>query len=115
MFTFFNKNSVSRVVDAVFILYVFCDVPDSELHMRKKQRQSERLNNLMNKYKLTAEKEKKQQQQQQQQQQLIKNSNKPVRLPQDKYTFTPEDFKYENKHYKYIKYTRYNKVSGMLG
>jgi type II secretory pathway pseudopilin PulG len=94
--------------------------------MRKKQRQSERLNNLMNKYKLTAEKEKKQQQQQQlqlqqqqqqqQQQQLVKNnSNKPVRLPQDKYTFTPEDFKYENKHYKYIKYTRYNKVSGMLG
>jgi len=113
MFTFFNKNSVSRVFDAVFILYAFCNVPDSELHMRKKQRQSERLNSLMNKYKLTAEKEKKQQQQQQQ---LVKNnSNKLVRLPQDKYTFTPEDFKYENKHYKYIKYTRYNKVSGVLG
>jgi len=88
--------------------------------MRKKQRQSGRLKILVDKYKLTAEKEKKQQQlqqqQQQQQQQLVKNnSNKPVRLPQDKYTFTPEDFKYENKHYKYIKYTRYNKVSGMLG
>ncbi|XP_046392783.1 proteoglycan Cow isoform X2 [Ischnura elegans] len=27
----------------------------------------------------------------------------------DRYTFTPEDFKYENKHYKYIKYTKYNK------
>lgn len=66
----------------------------------------------MNKYKLTAEKEKKQQMQQQQQ--LVKNTgNKPVRMPQDKYTFTPEDFKYENKHYKYIKYTKYNKVSGI--
>lgn len=28
----------------------------------------------------------------------------------DVYTFTPQDFKYENKHYKYIKYTKYNKV-----
>lgn len=27
----------------------------------------------------------------------------------DRYMFTPEDFKYENKHYKYIKYTKYNK------
>jgi hypothetical protein len=78
--------------------------------MRKKQRQSERLNNFMNKYKLTVEKEKKQQQQQQQFSKT--NSNKPIRMPQDKYTFTPEDFKYENKHYKYIKYTKYNKVSG---
>ncbi|XP_077295665.1 proteoglycan Cow [Arctopsyche grandis] len=24
------------------------------------------------------------------------------------YSFTPEDFKYDNKHYKYIKYTKYN-------
>lgn len=89
----------------------FVDGPDGELHMRKKQRQSERFNSLMNKYKLTAEKEKKQQLQQQQ---LGKNnSNKPIRVPQDKYTFTPEDFKYENKHYKYIKYTKYNKVSGI--
>lgn len=28
----------------------------------------------------------------------------------DTYTYTPQDFKYENKHYKYIKYTKYNKV-----
>lgn len=91
----------------------FINGPDGELHMRKKQRQSEKLNSLMNKYKLTAEKEKKQQQQQQQQ--LSKNSgNKPIRVPQDKYTFTPEDFKYENKHYKYIKYTKYNKVSEIV-
>ncbi|CAG2059203.1 unnamed protein product [Timema podura] len=74
----------------------FCPCKESEMHLRKKQR----LTNLMNKYKLTADKEKKPQQQQQQQKQ---------RSPQDKYTFTPEDFKYENKHYKYIKYTKYNK------
>jgi hypothetical protein len=93
----------------VIALHPFVDDPDGDLHMRKKQRQSERLNSLMNKYKLTAEKEKKQQQLQQQQ--LGKNTNKPIRVPQDKYTFTPEDFKYENKHYKYIKYTKYNKVN----
>ena len=28
----------------------------------------------------------------------------------DKYSLTPEDFKYENKHYKYIKYTKNNDV-----
>lgn len=30
------------------------------------------------------------------------------------YSFTPEDFKYDNKHYKYIKYTKYNNVSVIL-
>lgn len=29
----------------------------------------------------------------------------------DKYTFTPQDFKYDNKHYKYIKYTKSTKVT----
>lgn len=24
--------------------------------------------------------------------------------------YTPQDLKYDNKHYKYIKYTKYNKV-----
>ncbi|XP_044315118.1 proteoglycan Cow isoform X3 [Drosophila rhopaloa] len=28
------------------------------------------------------------------------------------YTFTPEEIKYDNKHYKYLKYTAYKKVSG---
>lgn len=71
--------------------------------MRKKQRQQERLNSFMNKYKAT----------------LDKagtggsiNGGKPSQpnLRSDMYTFTPQDFKYENKHYKYIKYTKYNKV-----
>lgn len=29
------------------------------------------------------------------------------------YTFTPEEIKYDNKHYKYLKYTAYKKVSGL--
>lgn len=71
---------------------------ENEMHLRKKQRQSERLNSFMNKYRAT----------------LDKNGN-GGRLAQsptksDVYTFTPQDFKYENKHYKYIKYTKYNKV-----
>ncbi|KAK7790865.1 hypothetical protein R5R35_010733 [Gryllus longicercus] len=73
----------------------FCPCKDADVHLRKKQRQSERYNNIMNKFKATADREHKQ--------------NKSARPPQDKYTFTPEDFKYENKHYKYIKYTKYNK------
>lgn len=32
----------------------------------------------------------------------------------DVYAFTPQDFKYENKHYKYIKYSKHNKVSIVL-
>lgn len=36
---------------------------------------------------------------------------KPAKPPTaDAYTYTPQDFKYENKHYKYIKFTKYNKV-----
>lgn len=66
-------------------------VAESDSHLRKKQRQSERLNSFMNKYKATLDKN---------------GSNR-----QDRYTYTPEDFKYENKHYKYIKYTKYNKAS----
>lgn len=65
--------------------------------MRKKQKQAERMNNFMNKYKATIENEKSNQQQQ---------------ANADKYTFTPQDFKFENKHYKYIKYTKHdNKIS----
>ncbi|PSN45689.1 hypothetical protein C0J52_11955 [Blattella germanica] len=55
----------------------FCPCKEGELHLRKKQRQSERLNNLMNKYKMTAEKEKKQQQQNQQQQQDLYAATNP--------------------------------------
>lgn len=30
------------------------------------------------------------------------------------YTFTPEDIKYDNKHYKYIKYTTFKKVKNLV-
>ncbi|KAK9881884.1 hypothetical protein WA026_018078, partial [Henosepilachna vigintioctopunctata] len=83
----------------------FCPCKDSDIRMRKKQRQSDRLNTFMNKYKAT----------------LDKSGSasgaldgksmlSPSKL--DVYTFTPQDFKYENKHYKYIKYTKYNNKEG---
>lgn len=70
------------------MFYVYYTESDS--HLRKKQRQSERLNTFLNKYKATLDKD--------------------GSIHTDRYTYTPEDFKYENKHYKYIKYTKYNKV-----
>ncbi|XP_065156936.1 proteoglycan Cow isoform X2 [Atheta coriaria] len=80
----------------------FCPCKETDVHLRKKQRQQERLNSFMNKYKATLDKTG-----------SISNSmtaEKPVpsSLKNDVYTFTPQDFKYENKHYKYIKYTKYN-------
>ncbi|KAG5891812.1 hypothetical protein JTB14_027775 [Gonioctena quinquepunctata] len=81
----------------------FCPCIENEDRLRKKQHQSEKLNTFMNKYKAT----------------LDKtgtggsiSGGKPVRSPSKSdilYTFTPQDFKYDNKHYKYIKYTKYNK------
>lgn len=78
--------------------------PESETKLRKKQRQSERLNNFMSKYKATLDKTGTGG--------SISSSNpeKPS-LKNDIYSFVPQDIKYDNKHYKYIKYTKYNKVS----
>lgn len=81
----------------------FCPCKDSEVHLRKKQRQQERLNSFMNKYKATLDKAG-----------TVEgsiNGGKPSQpnSKSDVYTFTPQDFKYENKHYKYIKYTKHNK------
>uniref|UniRef100_A0A1B6C9E9 Thyroglobulin type-1 domain-containing protein n=1 Tax=Clastoptera arizonana TaxID=38151 RepID=A0A1B6C9E9_9HEMI len=73
----------------------FCPCKDGDIHLRKKQKQAERMNNLMNKYKAT-----------------VHGGVKASQVLADKYTFTPQDFKYENKHYKYIKYTKHdNKIS----
>lgn len=80
----------------------FCPCKENEAHLRKKQRQSERLNSFMNKYKATLDKKG-----------TVSSSlsgDKSIQpMRSDKYTFTPQDFKYDNKHYKYIKYTKYNK------
>ncbi|KAJ8957268.1 hypothetical protein NQ318_007832 [Aromia moschata] len=93
---------LTHVLSDIEFLQVHYKYLDNEAHMRKKQRQSDRLNSFMMKYKATLDKTgtggsinggK-----------LIQPSSKS-----DVYTFTPQDFKYENKHYKYIKYTKYNK------
>lgn len=63
----------------------------------KKQKQAERMTNFMNKYKATLESEK-----------LKQSTIAPVSKYEEKYIFAPEDFKYENKHYKYIKYIKNN-------
>ncbi|XP_050525231.1 proteoglycan Cow isoform X3 [Daktulosphaira vitifoliae] len=71
-----------------------CKVEQDEME-RKKQKQAERMTNFMNKYKATLENEK------------IKISTySPISKYSEKYIFAPEDFKYENKHYKYIKYIK---------
>ncbi|XP_044728995.1 proteoglycan Cow [Chrysoperla carnea] len=89
----------------------FCPCKDTDIHLRKKQRQQERLTNFMNKYKATLDKNNNAGNKVSQQLQNDANTNNNNILDRDRYTFTPEDFKYENKHYKYIKYTKYNKES----
>lgn len=78
----------------------FCPCKEGDAHLRKKQKQeAERMTNLMNKYKATVIEESK-----------LKDNNLISNV--DKYTFTPQDFSYDNKHYKYIKYTKHeNKPS----
>ncbi|CAH1155115.1 unnamed protein product [Phaedon cochleariae] len=75
---------------------------DNDERLRKKQHQSEKLNTFMNKYKATLDKSGSG---------GSISGGKPSRNPtkSDAYAYTPQDFKYDNKHYKYIKYTKYNK------
>lgn len=80
-------------LDIIKHLY-FIEQEDVE---RKKQKQAERMTNFMNKYKATLENEK-----------LKQSTAVPVSKYEEKYIFAPEDFKYENKHYKYIKYIKNN-------
>lgn len=67
------------------------------MHTRKKQKQLQRFNNHVKNYRGTMDKKDKE------------DSLKQAKA--DIYALTPEDFKYENKHYKYIKYGKHNKVS----
>lgn len=94
-------------------------VAEKELVQRKKERQQERYSQFVSKYRATVEKQQTPEpgatlQQGLQQDVTVPSkkagAKKAVKLD-SKYTFTPEDFKYDNKHYKYIKYTKYNKVS----
>ncbi|XP_018571221.1 proteoglycan Cow [Anoplophora glabripennis] len=85
----------------------FCPCKENDAHLRKKQRQSERLNAFMNKYKATLDKSGASGS-------LNDGKPAPPSLKSDVYTFTPQDFKYENKHYKYIKYTKYKDNNNIL-
>lgn len=83
----------------------------------KRQKQTERMNNFITKYKNTLDKEN------EGKAVKVDKEKKPVKLnklgkimaadkkkhQQDKYSFVPKEFKYDNQHYKYIKY-KYNKV-----
>uniref|UniRef100_A0A182LT42 Uncharacterized protein n=1 Tax=Anopheles culicifacies TaxID=139723 RepID=A0A182LT42_9DIPT len=46
-------------------------------------------------------------------QQLKEEKNRHYNHINSQYTFTPEEIKYDNKHYKYIKYTTYKGKSSM--
>nr|XP_018916028.1 PREDICTED: proteoglycan Cow isoform X1 [Bemisia tabaci] len=74
----------------------FCPCKTGGDHSWKKQKRNERLGNLKSKYSKIKD---------------VDNSIKKVTSNQlfaDKYSFIPQDFKYENKHYKYIKYTKHD-------
>ncbi|XP_058983009.1 proteoglycan Cow isoform X1 [Musca domestica] len=104
----------------------FCPCKDN-INEKRLQRLNERQNAFNAKYKKTME-----QQQEKQQQQYKENSNNNIisssnnnefnTIMDDKddnnrhynhinsqFTFTPEEIKYDNKHYKYLKYTAYKK------
>ncbi|XP_037816058.1 proteoglycan Cow [Lucilia sericata] len=104
----------------------FCPCKDN-INEKRLQRINERQNAFNAKYKKTME-----QQQEKQQQQYKENSNNNIisssnnnefnTIMDDKddnnrhynhinsqFTFTPEEIKYDNKHYKYLKYTAYKK------
>lgn len=87
----------------VFIIIIFSNQfstyihTENGLHVRKKQKQLERINYLVKNYRGT----------------LYKNGKEDglQQTKSDVYSFTPQGFKYENKRYKYIKYTKHNKVN----
>ncbi|KAH1022310.1 hypothetical protein HUJ04_011731 [Dendroctonus ponderosae] len=81
---------------------------EPEIKLRKKQRQSERLNNFISKYRGTLDKSGTDG--------SINSSNPEKPSKKDVvYLFVPQDIKYDNKHYKYIKYTQFNKDNMIYG
>ncbi|KAK6633951.1 hypothetical protein RUM44_004558 [Polyplax serrata] len=99
-----------------------------ELMFKKKQKQAERMNNLMAKFRSTMEREKANKYKSEKTSEPSKYDNleksyktfkydkynanlktTDKKKYQDKYSYVPEEFKYDNKHYKYIKYKKYSK------
>lgn len=70
-------------------------------YTKKKQSSAERLNTFMNKYKATLDKTGN----------VGSMTGRRSNRAKSDVVYTPKDLKYDNKHYKYIKYTKYNKVS----
>lgn len=68
---------------------------------KKKPPPSERLNTFISKYKATLDKAGNS---------ASMTGRRPSKSKSD-FLYTPQDLKYDNKHYKYIKYTKYNMVS----
>lgn len=106
----------------------FCPCKDVDNHFKKKQ--TERMNNFITKYRNTVEHEKENKYKSEKFDKFSENKYEPdkpykpakydkyskmgkivaeKKKLQDKYSYVPEDFKYDNKHYKYIKYKKYNK------
>ncbi|VEN52425.1 unnamed protein product [Callosobruchus maculatus] len=95
----------------------FCPCKEnSEERLRKKQRQADKLNLFMSKYKATLDKTGGASggaaapalKPPLSRSPLLPPFHPAVSKADQLYTYTPQDFKYDNKHYKYIKYTKYN-------
>lgn len=67
--------------------------------LKKQQRITERQNAFNAKFKMTLDND------------IDVDKNRHSNHINAQYTFTPEDIKYDNKHYKYIKYTSFKKDS----
>ncbi|KAF4520207.1 hypothetical protein B566_EDAN003920, partial [Ephemera danica] len=79
---------------------------DADIHSRKRQKQNERMAMASAKLRNTVTKEEQEMKKSVPSYSQTANSKKIPHANSDKYTFTPQDFKYDNKHYKYIKYTK---------
>ncbi|KAJ6639069.1 Inorganic pyrophosphatase [Pseudolycoriella hygida] len=76
----------------------FCPCKDhTDVNSSKQQRMAERQKTMQNKIKMTLENE--------DNQKIKDEKNRHFNHINSQITYTPEDVKYDNKHYKYIKYT----------
>lgn len=79
----------------------FCPCKESEFRLRKKQKQADRAASVFNKYKYTNVPEGGK----------MANDLKASQDYMNKYMFVPKDFKYDNQHYKYIKYMKHEALN----
>lgn len=100
----FTNVSFICFIHFFFIIILLFNIDQADL--KKQQRITERQNAFNAKFKMTldndidADKNT-----------LKEEKNRHSNHINAQYTFTPEDIKYDNKHYKYIKYTSFKKDS----